>query len=82
MIRHRMGHGGKAASALPHTPALSGRHLEVRYYPPHHPHDPAKPLEDNLRRAYPQTDGPIPAYLTALLRRLHQTTGQPPCDSA
>ncbi len=44
--------------------------MEVQYYPPYIPPDPAMALEDNLRRAYPAPPDLPPDRLADLLRRL------------
>ena len=43
--------------------------MEVQYYPPYIPPDPAMALEDNLRRAYPAPPDLPPDRLADLLRR-------------
>lgn len=46
--------------------------MHVQYYPPHSPADPARALEDNLRRAYPDLPARASDRLQEVLRRLKE----------
>lgn len=49
--------------------------MQVQYYPPFLPNDPAAALEENLRRAYPAPEDDSPEPLQDAIRRLKDKSG-------